>query len=204
MFNQWLKYGVSPKGNWAAHLAYGSKGGTDYMVPNGTAINAPVDCDVTAIRNNGTGGHTITVRPRVKIGDMAYFQIMHLSKLPPSGFYQAGRNIGLTGGMYKSEGSGSSDGPHVHIHAYNDKGQRVPFENYTQKDYEMATLELVKIKDDPKVYYSVNRVIRVHVPNDKTLQDYKFYINGEHGAGRCPEQGVVKTVLNLDAFGKLL
>lgn len=111
---------------WAAHRARGSLGGIDYAVGVGTPIKAPTNGRVQNIPYNGTGGHTVTFwHGDGGLGSGFRDQFMHLSSFVGEGNYSQGDIIGYTGGAKGSDGSGSSDGPHVHWHLINPSGSRV-------------------------------------------------------------------------------
>ncbi|MDQ2586566.1 M23 family metallopeptidase [Saccharothrix yanglingensis] len=120
-YNPFSGYRVT--GTWQDHLNRGSLGGIDYGMAVGTTLRAAGGGTVTNTPNNGTGGHTVTIRH-----DNGYrTQYMHLSRfLPANGTRVAmGDPVGLSGGAAGAPGSGSSTGPHVHWHMINPSGTRI-------------------------------------------------------------------------------
>ena len=116
---------------WAEHRARGSAGGVDYAVGVGTPILAPTDGQVSNIAYNGTGGHTVNL-----VSPNGYkTQFMHCSQFVSEGWYAQGSVIGYTGGAKGADGSGSSTGPHCHVHIITPNGNRVNMLDYVGQDF---------------------------------------------------------------------
>lgn len=184
MKNQWAEYRVT--GDWEEHLERGSAGGIDYGVPHGTAIYMPVDGEVVTHWDNGTGGHTLTVVPFDDIADMRCLQIMHCSDMAFSGVYPAGTLIGYSGGTPGTAGAGSSDGAHVHTHAYNDAGERVPVEQYcnteepTRKETKGKRMKITWDNLNPQNAFFYNGVgKRKHIANPTHLTVLRKFVEEE-------------------------
>lgn len=121
MINQFEQFGISD--DWAAHRARGSQGGTDFATPAGTPIIAPNPGYVSYEAGNGSGGYIITLSldnsPGYKM------QFLHCSGFEGGNRQVSeGEVIGYTGGRAGAPGSGSSTGPHVHIHMVDPNGNR--------------------------------------------------------------------------------
>ncbi|MFC6092244.1 peptidoglycan DD-metalloendopeptidase family protein [Saccharothrix lopnurensis] len=110
-------------GTWEQHRSRGSLGGIDYGMAVGTRLPAAGGGVVTNTPDNGTGGHTVTIRH-----DNGYrTQYMHLSRflLTNGTRVDVGGVVGLSGGQPGAPGSGSSTGPHVHWHMIDPGGTRI-------------------------------------------------------------------------------
>jgi len=84
--------------------------GTDYLVPDGTPVFAPLKCEIVKVGNFPEGGNTIHVKMMEKEYGLLVMRLMHLSKVFPLGKYKAGEILGRTGN------TGSlTRGPHLHI-----------------------------------------------------------------------------------------
>lgn len=119
--NQFEAFGISD--DWAAHVARGSLGGTDFKAPAGTPIIAPTPGFVSYEAGNGSGGYIITLALQDSPGYK--MQWLHCSGFE-GGARQVseGEVIGYTGGIKDAPGSGSSTGAHVHIHMVDPNGVR--------------------------------------------------------------------------------
>lgn len=111
--------------NWEAHLARGSKGGTDYAMPVGTALPAVADGVLSNLPDNGSGGNTAVITH----ADGSKTVYMHLSKFTDPRTVKEGEIIGYSGGEKGAPGAGNSTGPHLHIHGVKPDGTRVPMES---------------------------------------------------------------------------
>ena len=121
MINQFGQFGISD--DWAAHRARGSLGGTDFNTPSGTPIIAPNPGYVSYEAGNGSGGYIITLALSDSPGYK--MQFLHCSAFEGSNRQvNTGEVIGYTGGIKNAPGSGSSTGPHVHIHMIDPNGNR--------------------------------------------------------------------------------
>jgi hypothetical protein len=109
--------------DWGCHRRRQSAGGVDRAMTVGTAIPACHEGVVTYIAENGTGGHTATV----KHPDGTKTQYMHLSEfVGASGRHVSeGEVIARSGGKKGAPGSGSSTGPHLHTHSISASGRRI-------------------------------------------------------------------------------
>jgi len=109
--------------DWAAHRARGSLGGVDYGTPVGTPIHAPVAGSVRFHAGNGSGGYIISLSLSDSPGYVMEF--LHCSGFNGSNrSVKAGELLGYTGGARGAAGSGSSTGPHVHVHLVDPNGVR--------------------------------------------------------------------------------
>ncbi|MBU1164634.1 peptidoglycan DD-metalloendopeptidase family protein [Patescibacteria group bacterium] len=83
--------------------------GVDHIVPIGTSVYAPVDCEVTQSFNGVEGGNQV----HVSFNDSDYgtliMRCMHLRELAPKGKFKEGKVIGYTGNTGKY-----TKGPHLH------------------------------------------------------------------------------------------
>lgn len=112
--------------DWGCHLRRGSSGGIDRAMSVGTKIPACDAGTVSFLANNGTGGHTATIRH----ADGTKTQYMHLSEFVGAGGREVveGETIGRSGGKKGAPGAGLSTGPHLHAHSITKAGRRVaPF-----------------------------------------------------------------------------
>lgn len=114
--------------DWKKHLARGSAGGTDYMMPVGTPVVTPKGGVVSNVENNGSAGDTTTVR--MDDGYSIVFQ--HLSKfLAKTGeTVKAMQPVALSGGAKGAKGAGSSTGAHLHVHVLTPSGARMEYSKY--------------------------------------------------------------------------
>ena len=109
--------------DWAAHRARGSLGGVDFATPVGTPIYAPVAGSVRFHAGNGSGGYIISLSLADSPGYVMEF--LHCSGFNGSNrSVKAGELLGYTGGARGAAGSGSSTGPHVHVHLVDPNGVR--------------------------------------------------------------------------------
>lgn len=121
MPNPFAAYRISD--DWAAHRARGSLGGTDWATPVGTPITAPVAGTVTYEPGNGSGGYIITLALKDSPGYR--MQFLHCSRFNGGNrSVSPGEVLGYTGGAKGATGSGSSTGPHVHVHLVDPNGVR--------------------------------------------------------------------------------
>jgi murein DD-endopeptidase MepM/ murein hydrolase activator NlpD len=121
MTNPFAGYRVSD--DWAAHRRRGSLGGVDFATPVGTPIYAPVAGSVRFHAGNGSGGYIISLSLADSPGYVMEF--LHCSGFNGSNrSVKAGELLGYTGGARGAAGSGSSTGPHVHVHLVDPNGVR--------------------------------------------------------------------------------
>jgi murein DD-endopeptidase MepM/ murein hydrolase activator NlpD len=121
MPNPFANYPMSD--DWAAHRARGSLGGVDFATPVGTPIYAPVSGSVRFEAGNGSGGYIISLALADSPGYV--MQFLHCSGFNGSNrSVKAGELLGYTGGARGAAGSGSSTGPHVHVHLVDPNGVR--------------------------------------------------------------------------------
>lgn len=121
MPNPFARFNISD--DWAAHRARGSLGGTDWSTPVGTPIYAPNPGQVTYEYGKGSGGYFISLALANSPGYV--MQFLHCSAFEGGNRYVAeGELIGYTGGAKGAPGSGSSTGPHVHVHLVDPNGVR--------------------------------------------------------------------------------
>ncbi|KES09019.1 peptidase M23 [Streptomyces toyocaensis] len=115
--------GYTMTGTWQDHLNRGSLGGIDYGMGVGTRLPAAGAGTVYNTPDNGTGGHTVTIRH----SNGYRTQYMHLSQflLANGTWVGIGGAVGLSGGAVGAPGSGSSTGPHVHWHMIDPNGVRI-------------------------------------------------------------------------------
>ncbi|HEY1178647.1 MAG TPA: M23 family metallopeptidase [Phytomonospora sp.] len=156
--NPFTGYPVSD--GWAEHIARGSLGGIDYVMPVGTPLPAAGGGVVANTPFNGTGGHTVTIRH-----DNGYrTQYMHLSRflLGDGTRVGAGAVVGLSGGAAGAPGSGSSTGPHCHWHMIDPGGTRINPREYIGGGGRQPPLDLWK--DDMRLIQSEGRGIALVGP----------------------------------------
>lgn len=102
-------------GDFAAHKARGSQGGTDFPIPVGTPIPSPFAGVVHNFPNAGAQGNMVSLQ----LDNGWKFQALHLSRFRDDlngKRVTPGTIIGYTGGAKGAPGAGSSTGPHLHIH----------------------------------------------------------------------------------------
>lgn len=84
--------------------------GIDYIVPEGTPIYAPINCEIIVSGNFPEGGNTL----HACISDTEYGKLimrcMHLNQPSQKGVYKEGDVLGYTGNTGKL-----SKGPHLHL-----------------------------------------------------------------------------------------
>lgn len=109
--------------DWNAHRQRGSLGGVDFATPVGTPIYAPVNGRVSYEAGNGSGGYIISLALADSPGYV--MQFLHCSGFEGSNReVNKGDLLGYTGGAKGAAGSGSSTGPHVHVHLVDPNGVR--------------------------------------------------------------------------------
>lgn len=84
--------------------------GTDYLVPEGTPVYAPYDCEIVKTGDFPEGGKTIHVRFEHEKRGKLIMRCLHLGKLPPKGKYKEGDILAYTGNTGKY-----TKGPHLHL-----------------------------------------------------------------------------------------
>jgi hypothetical protein len=121
-YNPYADYPMTS--NWSDHRKRGSLGGHDYAMPVGTPLVALFDGIVSFNKNNGTGGYTATLTKAT--GES--IQYLHMSRFAfaKNTRVKMGERIGYSGGAKGAVGSGSSTGPHLHLHGIV-RGVRVPY-----------------------------------------------------------------------------
>lgn len=102
--------------NWACHRARGSAGGTDYGMMVGTPILASFSGTLFSFYETATNLNKASLTSDAN--PALVFWHLHLSAFVPNGHYNEGDIIGYSGGRYQAHGSGTSTGPHLHVHAY--------------------------------------------------------------------------------------
>jgi murein DD-endopeptidase MepM/ murein hydrolase activator NlpD len=109
--------------DWDAHRRRGSLGGVDFATPVGTPIFSPVAGSVRFEAGSGSGGYIISLALADSPGYV--MQFLHCSRFNGSNrSVKAGELLGYTGGAKGAAGSGSSTGPHVHVHLVDPNGVR--------------------------------------------------------------------------------
>ena len=118
--------------NWAKHVARGSAGGTDYVMPTGTPLVAARAGVVQNSPNAGAAGNMV----KIKVSDGYTIVMMHLSRFAKDNGAQVSKLgiVGYSGGAKGAPGAGSSTGSHLHIHVVNPQGRMMPFEDYLKLD----------------------------------------------------------------------
>ncbi len=84
--------------------------GTDYIVPEGTPVYAPYDCEIIKMGDFPEGGNTIHVRFEHKKYGNLIMRCMHLEKMSPKGKYKKGDILAYSGNTGKY-----TEGPHLHL-----------------------------------------------------------------------------------------
>lgn len=107
--------------------------GTDYIVPIGTPVYAPCDCEIIFSGVGVQGGNTIWVSWMDAAAGKLIMRCMHLKALMPKGKYQAGAVIGQTGNTGKY-----TKGPHLHLDLSRQKVNLKDFKNFIDPDQYFA------------------------------------------------------------------
>lgn len=99
--------------------------GTDYIVPEGTPVYAPDDCEIVKTGDFPEGGNTIHVRFEHKKHGKLIMRCLHLSKFLPKGKRKEGDILAYSGntGEY-------TKGPHLHLDISRDKVEVNNFGNF--------------------------------------------------------------------------
>lgn len=113
--------------------------GVDHIVPEGTSVYAPLDCEIVFSGTGVQGGNTIWVKFSDEQLGWLVMRCMHLSRLMPKGKYKEGDIIGYTGNTGKF-----TSGPHLHTDISRQKVQITNFKNFI--DPEKYFLERAKNK----------------------------------------------------------
>jgi murein DD-endopeptidase MepM/ murein hydrolase activator NlpD len=97
----------------------------DLIVPIGTPVCAPVDCEIILAMRGKQGGNTVHVSFKDFEYGILIMRCMHLKKMFPKGKYKEGAVIGLTGntGEY-------TKGPHLHVDLSKGKVNLKDFKNF--------------------------------------------------------------------------
>lgn len=124
MYNPFTRFPIT--GTWAQHRARGSLGGIDRGMPKGTALPATEAGVVSFLANNGTLGHTVTIRhdngTKTQYGHCSQFVGANGRRVVQ------GEVVAKSGGVPGEPGAGTSTGAHLHSHSINQSGVRVyPF-----------------------------------------------------------------------------
>jgi len=103
--------------------------GVDLIVPAGTPVYAPVDCEIIFSGIGKQGGNTIWAIWNDKESGKIVMRCMHLKKKFPKGKYIEGAVIALTGntGEYTT-------GPHLHLDLSKGKVNLKDFKNFIDPD----------------------------------------------------------------------
>lgn len=130
--------------------------GTDFIVPVGTPLYAPIDLEITGTQVGSEGGNTAFVKFP---GRKEMMRSLHLRELPKKGIYKQGTVFAYTGN------TGLSTGPHWHVDVskngtlnLNDK------KNFT--DPEPFFEELNKLEEDMKPTKDLAREYKALVGDD--------------------------------------
>lgn len=163
--------------NWQTHRNRRppSLGGDDFKMKVGTPIYAHFDGKFKRKLFNGTGGHTGVIE-----GKNVSMEYMHLSKFVAThnSNVKMGDLIAYSGGAKGAPGSGSSTGPHLHIHGIKN-GVRVPYTNL-----------LVEIDEDDMA----NRIKQIHaeIGGKRMRMLYSF----DNGLSHIWTEGTGATIAN--------
>lgn len=103
--------------------------GTDYLVPSGTPVFAPMNCEVMRAGNFPEGGNTIHVSFSKRGQGKLVMRCMHLSKMSAKGKYGAGEILGYTGNTGRL-----TKGPHLHLDLSRNKVMTKNFQNFTDPE----------------------------------------------------------------------
>lgn len=119
--------------------------GIDHVVPIGTPIFAPCDCELVYARKNQQGGKTIWIFFVDSDQGTLIMRFMHLDNMMPKGKYREGELIAYSGNTGKL-----TTAPHLHT------------------DISMGTVRIKKFKNfiDPEKYFS-----KINSQND--MKTYK-------------------------------
>ena len=113
--------------------------GVDHIVPEGTPIYAPIDCEIIFSGAGIQGGNTIWAKFSDEQFGILIMRFMHLKKMMTRGKYKEGDIIGYTGNTGKF-----TNGAHLHTDISLQKVQINSFKNFI--DPEKYFLERVKNK----------------------------------------------------------
>ena len=84
--------------------------GADYVVPEGTPVFAPANCEIVVSGNFPEGGNTLHAVFRSRKFRKIVMRCMHLKELPEKGKYKEGEILGYTGNTGEL-----STSPHLHL-----------------------------------------------------------------------------------------
>ena len=99
--------------------------GTDYLVPEGTPVYAPHNCEIVKAGVFPEGGKTVHASFAARGYGRVVMRFMHLSKYAAKGKYKTGEIIGYTGNTGKL-----TEGPHLHLDISREKVEIKNFSNF--------------------------------------------------------------------------
>lgn len=119
--------------------------GTDYIVPEGTPVYAPMSCEIVEAGNFPEGGNTVHARLKSQKYGSLIMRLMHLSQMSPPGKYKAGAILGRTGN------TGSlTRGPHLHLDLSRKSiGPKNP-SNFINSEIFFSRIPAPKVRKSPK------------------------------------------------------
>lgn len=148
--------------------------GVDYIVPVGTIVYAPADCEIIVSGNFTEGGNTLHVRIDDQECGRLIMRFMHLRELSAKGVYKKGDVLGYTGNTGKY-----TTGPHLHL----DISEKVvkikefnnfidPDEFFAQRnnDVELNNMVTYQKEGDSKIYALVGNIL---IPFDAAYETYQ-------------------------------
>lgn len=152
--------------------------GVDHIVPEGTPIYAPVDCEIINAKQGKQGGNQTYVRFKDVEYGMLIMRCMHLKDLSfPVGSYKEGEVIGYTGNTGKL-----STCPHLHTDISKEKVQINNFNNFIDPEKYFAAcvdreknMYIYKKEGEGRMYALVGNVL---VPLAISLQTYAGEFTG--------------------------
>lgn len=99
--------------------------GTDYIVPEGTPVFAPRECEIVVAGNFPEGGNTVHTAFADPLYGKVVLRFMHLKSFSKMGKYKKGSVLGFTGNTGKL-----TEGPHLHLDISREKVEIKNFKNF--------------------------------------------------------------------------
>lgn len=145
--------------------------GVDHVIPIGTEIFAPCDCEIIYARSGVQGGKTIWISfVDSELGQLI-IRFMHLDRMMAKGKYKEGEVIGYSGNTGKY-----TTGPHLHTDISLSKVKIKDFNNFIDPEKYFSKINLqndmrtYKKIGEEKIYALVGNIL---IPFDVALETYE-------------------------------